>query len=52
MKRFMKLFIKINSEAKNNMKLSRPPPWFVSHELRLGSFLTNSALVRVSRTTF
>ena len=24
MKRFMKLFIKINSKAKNNMKLTRP----------------------------
>jgi hypothetical protein len=33
MKRFMKLFIKINSKAKNNMNFNSPP-WFVSHELR------------------
>jgi hypothetical protein len=46
MKRFMKLFIKINSKAKNNMN-SNSPPWFVSHELRLGSCLTNHFLARL-----
>jgi hypothetical protein len=46
MKRFMKLFIKINSKAKNNMNFNSPP-WFVSHELRLGSCLTNHFLARL-----
>jgi hypothetical protein len=50
MNRFMKLFIKINSKAKNNMNFNSPP-WFVSHELlRLGSCLTNHFLDKTQVT--